>query len=226
MIDVRQLIPSSPNEAIYNFYPDADPETTSVDGFIERLGGSGVDWATIHDALAGSSVGADLTDLQPLLNARGVAGEWQQIRRAFVLFDTSSLPDGANILAAILHLYSRIAATNSFSWMPSINIYSSSPASNTDLVIADYDQVGAVEFSTSVPFNQLTAGAWIQFPLNSNGLAAISKTDITKFSIREAVADAPNVDKWEANASCLAVFHSADIYDGDFPPRLEVVVTV
>jgi hypothetical protein len=72
---------------------------------------------------------------------------------------------------------------------PDLNIYSSNPASNTALVAGDFDSLGTTAFcDTPILFTNWGTG-YNDFALNASGLAAISKTGVSKFGLRNANYD-------------------------------------
>lgn len=203
-----------------SFYPDADAETSSVDGYVQNYVPAGSpDWATIHDATDGTEVYDSNSDAYPAyLHMSG--GKWIIITRGIFLFDTDSLPDGATITSANLSLWGvSIAATNS---LTRVNVFSSNPASDTALSTADYDVLGTTAFSTEKSPAGIVINAYNVWELNASGLAAINKTGITKFGVRESHYDAPNV----APPSGLGIniqFRVGTAEDAAHKPTLTVV---
>jgi len=171
------------------FYPDPNPEVTSVDGSARRFQ-AGSDWADIHDGAGnlGQHIGTDRARL--ISWAAGDA--WNELWRTIFLFDTSTIPLGATIVSAIVSLYieSRI---KTFAWEGSLGIYASTPASNIAIVAADYQEIGIVELATPIGYNSIVAREYNDFQLNAAGLAAITKGGITKMGAREGDYDAPNI---------------------------------
>jgi hypothetical protein len=168
------------------FYPDANPESTSCDG--TALYHDAAAWATAHDAATGTNAGAGT--LYSYILAR-INGGLYRLDRVFILFDTSALPDAAIISAVTLSVYGEGKLGGGSG--RSHNVYSSSPASNTDIVGADYDQIG----STALCDTPITLGSFYtgnpgtanQFAFNATGIAAVSTTGVSKFSMREVLKD-------------------------------------
>ena len=63
-------------------------------------------------------------------------------------------------------------------------VVSSNPATNTDLVNGDYATFGETRFATDITYANFSIGAYNTFSLNGDGIAAISKTGISKFGFR------------------------------------------
>ncbi len=164
------------------FYSDP---TTSVDGFVTN---QGTVWATVHNATSGSAV--DYTGTFFYILCRWYSPNYR-IDRAPVLFPTATLPDTATITAATLSINS---AGREGTSGRSYNVYSSSPGSNTILAVEDFDAIGVIAFSTAVTQVAWPAlGVYVNFILNSSGIANISTTDVSKFSLREVIKDVGNV---------------------------------
>jgi hypothetical protein len=173
--------------ATLTVYPDTGTGSTTVDGAVKRDGQNEV-WASIKS-------GAGITALPSASTAAvgwktaGGSPNFTDLYRIIATFDTSSLPDGASISSATISLYYHYKndpASNS----PTINVYSSTPASSNNLVAADYSQIGTTAYSTAITYANWTSGQYNDFALNATGLAAISKTGISKFGFREATYDA------------------------------------
>lgn len=164
-------------------YPDANTETTSVDGYALR---GGVD-QTFTNIRAGagtsaSDTGTNSDDL--FLVGSTTSNQYQTLVRAFYLFDTSSLTSPAEISSAVFSTYG--TATNTKANVigsPSFHLTSSTPASNTAIVAADYAQVGSTSFG-SVAYASFGASQYNDITLNASGITNISKTGVSKFAGR------------------------------------------
>lgn len=174
------------------YYPDGNPESTSVDGDVGRGPGSPESWSTIRSASSGTTGDAHDSNTSRVAiyiytpNTSGDA--WGALHRSFYLFDTSAITDSDTISSATVSLYGS-GKSDSLSITPNINIYSSTPASNTSLVEEDYDQVGTTAFSTAVTYSGWSTTGYNDFAFNSDGLAAVNAVGISKFSARNANYD-------------------------------------
>lgn len=121
---------------IYTGYPDADPETTTVDG---RAARSGVDqtFANIRSGAGNNQNDSETGSGSPSLTASATSNQYSLMRRAIWLFDTSSIPSGATINSATLTL--RGAAKGNGLGSPDLVIDVPSPASNTAVATADFN---------------------------------------------------------------------------------------
>lgn len=210
-------------------YPDANPESTSVDGYVsyQVVALSGVTWATIIAAADGhvtSDTEAIITRLL-FIKSDSVTDRWTDLSRSFFLFDTSALGNGATITSATLSLFGT-EKVDTGGITPNINIYSSTPASNTALVLGDYDQVGSTAFSTAITFAGFSEVAYNDFALNASGLANISKTGISKFSTRNGQYDAASVSPTWANTITMYMkCYGADQAGTTNDPKLLITYT-
>jgi hypothetical protein len=214
---------------VNTYYPDAHTETSSVDGAIQ-VGGMPYngDWTTMQ-ASTGSNCYADPSGaLAPLrINCGTVTDKFDLIYRFFALFNTANLTSSANISSAVLSIYLNSKYQSSAGWATTWNVYSSSPASNTNLVANDFDNVGATEFSTTKSFASMSTTAYNDFTLNAAGRAAIAKTGVSKFSIRETSYDVPNsAPPWGYGASEGLNVYCADQSGTAYDPKLVVTFTI
>ena len=207
------------------FYPDAHPETTSVDGSIYD---SSVDtWAGLR-----GDTGTVANDA----GASNTCGWWSSptpskfyyLYRGFFLFDTSPLPDICTITNAVLSIrgvgVKSDQANNSPD--PAWNIFASNPASDTALIAGDFDAISRTPFSdTNVPHDTWadTYNDWI---FNAAGLASISKTDISKYSLQEAIYDAGGATpNYGASGNITRITNYCSEEGAGFKPKLVVTYT-
>ena len=217
-----QIISGKIGNTTSTFYPDANVETSSVDGFIGNDGGS-MSWATVRDETNASNFSF------PLINSSGTTIDLfnrrssdSVIYRAFTLFDTSLLHDTTTIDSATLSLFSTGAPTNAGAL--TIVLVQSSPASSTDLVGDDYDQCGTkntpTEGATRYALSNITDSSYQNISLNATGLGWISKTGVTKFGLRLSMdVDDSNPD----SNNHIVNFYSADQAGTTNDPKLVVV---
>ena len=211
--------------ATLTVYPDPDPETTSVDGFVNR---NGVDetWANI---IAGAGVAAGDSELSAnviTITASATANQWSTLSRGILLFDTSALTSAANISAAVLSIF----GANKLDLLgiaPDIDIYTSTPASNTALVAADFTQIGSVSQTGSpITYAAYSTVAYNDFTFNATGRGNISKTGVSKFGVRNANYDvAANAPAHTANLASRMNFILADTSGTSTDPKLVITYT-
>jgi len=205
------------------FYPDAHVESDSVDGYASHS--QTLSWANLRAAVGSSSddsgaqmfVGID-SDFRPGSN-------WRGIYRAAVLFDTSSINDGATVTDAKLSLYGN-SKSDAAGITPSINVYTSNPASDTAIVAGDYDSFGSTALSTEITYAAYNTSGYNDFTLNATGRAAISLTGVTKLGFREGNYDGPNVQPSSGVGYQLTYFSGYTADNGSNKPKLVVTYTV
>ncbi len=205
------------------FYPDANPETSSVDGHAGRVVTNEA-WATLKAGAGTHSNDSGAYLYSNRIVTSSTTNEFSQAWRSIALFDTSGLPDSASITDAILSLYGEYKQ-DGLNCTPDINIYSSNPASNTAVAAADFTSLGTTEFSTTINYADWNTAGYNDFALNASGIAAISKTGVSKFCARCAKYDVgaltPN---WVASQTSQTRACSAEQGAG-YKPKLVVTYT-
>jgi hypothetical protein len=207
------------------FYPDADPETFSVDGRVQQAS-TNIAWGTLVGAAGSQAYPSEgSSDIRFL--AGSTTDLWDRIYRLITLFDTSNLPDTASISAATLSLHGKAGKTDGCLATPTVNVYSSNPANNNNLVAADYATLGTTAFCDSpIAYADWVEGATANiyhndFALNASGIAAISTIGVSKFGFRfnyDATSTAPN---WVSAGSTLISVYTTEKGAG-FQPKLVV----
>lgn len=198
------------------FYPDAAPESTSVDGYVGKYDPSGT-WDGVHDATTGTS--ADDSGSGIGVNSLDVYGdgEIRQIDRVFLLFDTSSIDSGDAISSAVLSLY--VTHKSDTLDTAAVRVVTSTPASNTALVTADYDAIGTVAQATDVAISSISTTAFNDWTFNSTGRGNVDKDGISKFGARIDL-DADDTEPTDKNGHAMIRPMFAD--NGSNKPKLVV----
>lgn len=204
-------------------YPDPHPETTTVDGRAGRIGDAS--WATSHDTATATNYSSGDTGvyLYACLGSR-------IIQRLYFLFSTAALGTGSVVTAATV---SWVCYNSGFSngdndgddW---INVVQSNPATNTDIVAADYNKCGSAvsnptEGATridmgSITHNDSTYNTWT---LDATGRGWISVTGVTKLGLREG-HDCINS---AAAGDNICGFYSAETSGTTSDPKLVITYT-
>ena len=207
-------------------YPNPHPESTSVDGWVAEQ--TDAVWATIR-AAAGDDH-QDATGGQALMvRLERVGTNWSEISRSIFLYDTSPLTASANISETIMSLKGTTTqSANDLGGTWTYNVYTSNPASNTDLVNGDYATLGDVaQCDTAVSFASFASGNYSDFTMNSTGLGNVSKTGISKFGFRNANYDGDNVEgpgSGTNNATYVSGYFAAADTSND--PKMVVTYTL
>ena len=220
------------NKAVYplcigaspeTFYPDADPESTSVDGIVYR-GDVDEAWNDIHDG-AGSAAQDSNDALYVNISSSTTNNQWKYLFRSIVLFDTSALPNTAIVTAVTLTTFGK-EKTDPLGILLDVNVYGSTPASNTGLVGADYVEIGTIPYcDTPITYNGFnigTPGSANNWNFNASGITSINVTGVSKIGFRNANFDvADNPPAWTSNVGTTVNSWSAD-KGGDHRPKLVV----
>lgn len=217
VIIVPELPSYGPAETHY-YYPDAHPESTSVDGHAYRVAAEA--WSMLR-AGVGTGHTDNYTYLQIYIDCAASANEWAQLRRIIALFDTSSIPLKSRINEAKLRVRVYSASNSISGATPALAVVTSNPASNTALENADYQALDSTPLTDILSW---TSG-FKTFTFAPSSLSAIIPGGITKLGIREATYDLGGSNPpWQFGgtmhldvySSERAASPSADI------PRLEV----
>lgn len=208
------------------FYPDADPETSSVDGGVYTALVTGVSWPAILAHAGTHGIAYTETNYCFWYAAGYIQNTWDKNYRADLLYDTSVIPLGSQIISATLAICGRTKG-DYHNEKPNLQLYGSNPVSNTALVKADYQRTFDVPFSdTPIAYDDLevnpNAPAPNSFTLNPAGLAAITPGGISKFCLKNANFDVAGVmpiwTRWRG--AYFNAFMSEK--GGNFRPKLVV----
>lgn len=205
------------------FNPDGDPESTSVDGRVQRAAADET-WDDIHDGAGQNAFDSGSNDIEARVRATAITGEYDLLRRAIMLFDTSAIPSNSFIDAASIKLH--VGTASDPDWGDrEADIVASNPASNDDLVASDYENAFTLTADTvfaSQALAGITTGQYTTWTLDQNGRDQVTPGGISKFGVR-LDNDADDVDDWVSNADATFVAQSAENTN---PPELSVTYTV
>jgi len=207
-------------------YPDAGSGNTTVDGHIWRTVSTGGTWSDVRNGAGTYANDTDSSGYACAIYANSNTDKWSDIARAIFLFDTSSLDDDANISNAILSLNSS-GKNDGLSIKPNIDIYTSNPTSNNNLIPSDYGTLG----TTSMTGSPISYSSWpssfnyVDFTFNATGRGNISKTGISKFGTRNANYDVANVEPTWSNHYSNILCRFADTSGTSYDPKLVVTYT-
>jgi hypothetical protein len=208
------------------FRPDADPETSTVDGISMRNNSGTEPWATI---IAGAGTYADPTggvNTTMGFAASETSGGWTWHCRSFYLFNTATI--GTDIInSATLSIVGQGRSDSGTAVTPNVDIYTATPASNTNLVATDYGQVGSTSQTGSpVAYASLTSDSstFVDFTFNATGIGNINKSGISKFAARNANYDvAATAPTWSSGSEHYWNTLAADTVGSSSDPKLVVV---
>ena len=149
----------------------------SLSGMLDN---SGSVYTTVQSAASGI---ATQDPANPEI-ANSKSGATFYIYRSVLVFDTSALPSGVIITAAVISLYGQAKdVATAFN----VDIVSGTDLADT-LVAADYgDLLDDTTSFGSITSTAWTVSAWNDITLNATGIAAIVKAGITRFGIRNSL---------------------------------------
>jgi hypothetical protein len=138
----------------------------------------------------GASVNASDTSTSAL--RAGDVGGSEKEHKAFLSFDTSSIPDGATVVAATLRLRrGTVSGTNPFlthgtCW---IDIKGGTGFSGSTALLAEDFEAAADATQVGALSNAANDGDWSSGSITASGLSFINKTGTTQFRVYFAVHD-------------------------------------
>jgi len=189
--------------------------SSTADGYVYYEENPGT-WASVRAAATGSGVdaaGASIPAMAEFEYDYGGEDFWSSIQRAFLYFDTSSLPDGATIDSVVLHLNYANDAVGSPKW-------SAQTGTQADtLTTADFDSFSGNTFGQTITLSGAPGYRTITF--NAEGLAAINTTGATKICVREYDHDYLNSSP-ASGARHLASFYPAETNGTTADPKLVI----
>lgn len=181
------------------------PFNPTVDGEVFRT----ITADTWADIQTGAGTGFDSSSQIMTVNLVGssAGATWESMRRAIMVFDTSSLPDSAVVTAATLQVYCQSKNAVASQSVALVTRTDPSAIGASDYDIANWTMTRQ---ATDITLAALTVGAYNTFTLNAAGLASISKTGNTMFGLVLS-GDADNTEPtWGASIQPEAVFNSTD----------------
>jgi hypothetical protein len=210
-------------------YPDAGTGGTTIDGNVERYGVN----QTLSNIRSGAGTGADdvgTDDDVALLRASTTSNQYQRLARGIYTFDTSPLTSSATLSAVVFGSYGWDLVTSLGAF--EVDVVASTPASNNALVSGDYSNLDSSVFASiaSGSLNAVNgggAGGYNDFTLDSNGIANVSKTGISKFGTRiNWDTDNSMGGSWSSGASSYYNSYLADQSGTTNDPKLVITYTL
>lgn len=206
-------------------YPDANPETDTVDGYVYRYADNS-SWDEIHEGTA-TSFDSSGDYLYPCwIEAETTTDEWERIMRSIATFDTSVL-DGYTVTGGTLSLYSYGKSGGTY---PSINIFDCGELNSPDeLAYADYAML--LSYTTALCDDDFAYADWDgsheyhDFDLNSAGINWIVTDGITNFAFREQDYEVADIEApWVSGQTTYMRCYSTDKGAG-YQPKLVIEYT-
>ncbi|KKM76607.1 hypothetical protein LCGC14_1378480 [marine sediment metagenome] len=179
-----------------------------------------------------AAIDSDILDLFLLGTHRVNTDKWIDFARTIVLFNGSAdVSSNLIVISATLTVYGKSKA-DSASWAGDVNVYESSPASDTALVAGDFDSLGATPLSTAIAYVDFEVSGTLSkpnvFTINAAGLAIIQTAmrddGIIPLGFRNANYDVANVEPtWSGSEqSAIVVYSAHNGFSDARNPKLEV----
>lgn len=206
------------SNAVDTFYPDPNPETTTVDGLGVQSSNAGT-WAITHDLTSSNQAFDDGTSIFPRCD---VNAGFPRLYRGFMLYDTSSLGASATVSAVQISLYGHGKSGSS-----TMGIVQSNPASNTAITTADFDAFTVHEDTATATIDSASFSitGYNDLSFDATGLTWINTTGITKLGARMIHDYSDTITHTNGNPSGTNTnmqFRSADQTGTSQDPALEV----
>lgn len=223
-----QIVPGKVGHTTTTVFPDANPETTSVDGTLIRNITPTEAFATIRSGNGTSASDSGAAEAAAdLFAGSGAANTYQSLYRGIFFFDTSSIPDTDVISAATISICSRSTKIDGLGGNGAVGITSGTAASNTALAASDFQNNTS---GTRYADTDIDVGSWAadstynNWTLNATGIAAITPTGISKFASKLGF-DIDNTTTgltWASSGEILARDYSADQAGTSCDPKLVI----
>jgi RHS repeat-associated protein len=202
------IVPNEVGNTTSTFYPDGDPESTSVDGDVARINGTNPAWSAMIYG-AGTYVDDNLTNTDVFIAANSTGG-YSQVARSIFAFDTSLIPDGNAIDAATLSLYAtNYDASPGFLPNSTVGIYGVTSTSTTSLKPYDYQTFSSTTISNTTYASSTWSVGYKNFVFNASGLASIGRAGLTRVGFRNANYDGAGVDPGYSGSAASQGFAAA-----------------
>ena len=203
-------------------YPAAGANAP-VDGYVGRTSGG----ESFNDLRSNAGTLANVTDglgLAASLTAGTGTDEFTRMDRGVFLFDTSPIDDDGTVLSATVSLNFNYK-DNGLGLSDSeaaLALVGSSPDSDAALISSDYQSLAGVRYATDITYSSISISADNDFPLNGAGLAAISKTGISRFGTLFAIDLDGGTPAWISSAITELGVYFRDVGFEAIFPRLVV----
>lgn len=197
----------------------------------ESMVAFGDSWNAGHDAASGSQLSddGDVGCGAPFADCFNVGAFSEDpgsfdIIRAFIPFDTSSIPAEASITAAALNVYVVLTGDGDNDGNDFITVVQTSQANYTTLALADFDQAGAINNPTEGvdsgdrrDITSISASAYLSFTLNATGIGWIAGTGETSGATG---------CQTETGITCLGLREGHDALDSSIVAVTETYITM
>lgn len=208
------------------FYPDADTEITTHDGYaIRSVGAAGEAWSSIRGG-ASTSVVNDTTPLIEQITSGTTSSFWRRLYRTQLSFDLASL-SGASVSAVDMSLQGSSEA-NSDNFSSSFGCTPFTPASWTVVSSTDFaNNTSSTRYASDLAFASFSNGVYSTWSFNSTGIAAVGAVVGGRigFAIRLACDIDNTAPTWVSGVGTKVNLKAAEIGGTASDPKLVVTYT-
>jgi len=189
----------------------ASPETYYPSAGDGHINADNANWATLRGASSGSATYNE-SEYVSCVAVVEAAGSYY-LNRCFFPFDTSALPDDADITDVVMSVYSGTSTGDS-----EYGVFDNNQVANTTLDDGDFDQVGFDLYSdtstASVGYNDYT--------FNATGLATINVSGWSNYAVLDYTHDALNVAPNASEGARLKDVRFSEYADTSSDPKLVI----
>lgn len=188
-------VPSPSTSALFErhrpYYAELTPH---LDGWVgHAVVGPGLSWQDLALSPGNFASTAGATDVSFNTQSDLAGNLWDYLNRAIIIFDTTTLPLNTNLQSVTFELYGA-DKLDSLNILPNLALVSASPATNNNLVPADYGRLGTRPLAPLVSFADYKVAAdpdtWNLFQIPPAELKnAIALTDYTRLGLRDYTYD-------------------------------------
>jgi len=204
-------------------YPDPHAESTTVDGYVGRHTGGSETWSEINGGAGDAAGDNDASAHGPRVRSSTDSGNpWNFINHHFTLFDTSSI-GSTTVESATWSFVVTSSVVDELSI--SLSLFVTSPATNTALVNADYQQIGTTKQATDITYASVTANNTTYNDMALTVLTNIDASGVTKLGVTNSGWKSTEPSYISDKNSYLNQFIFAETSGTSKDPKLVIIHT-
>ncbi|MFN3692674.1 MAG: LamG-like jellyroll fold domain-containing protein [Candidatus Paceibacteria bacterium] len=221
-----KIVPKKIGRTTSVFYPDANPESSSVDGWTQYES-TQISWSAIRTANGTGSGDTDATRYVLAAAAGTATSTFNNLRRGIFVFNTAPIADTDYISGATLSFVATAKGDHDAINERFANLTSASTASNVAIAASDYQSqsVHTTKLSTdkSIKYDIVAdSSTYTDWTLNSDGLANISTSSVSKFGLRFVEDISSTTMPWNSGYNYGISIRLADTANTSLDPKLVV----
>lgn len=193
--DDSNIIAGKVGNTTSTFNPDADVESTSVDGFIQNEAGGSPSWADKRDDAVGS--GGNDNQAQQDFAESSDGGGVVTMNRGILLFDVSAIADGENVDSSVVSWFSDGTTVSDADTTSVVVTSAENIASDTAVTTGDFNAYAALTPNDAQKFGSIllsnvstSDGGQNDVTMDSDGVSfiqtAIDGDNIVRFMFRNS----------------------------------------